>query len=224
MDTTWFAVDREGNVGVFPSGELGVVPLDLPDDETGAVEQALARHFRVGEWAYHPGGAEAPGWVHYPHFQGEPFDDVVMFLRDLEVVADDLQIGNARAVPSTQGVAVIWHSLSRRRLVELHTAGDCLHCRQEWSGAVGQPEPSRGSLFHFEHLTEPWEQGPYALETQPTRPLNVSELPTELAGEIARYRFENLSFRDVSIIDLEAHFPCRAWGGPLPPRGDPSSG
>jgi hypothetical protein len=33
MDTTWFAVDADGNVGRFRSGEDGAVPLEAPSEE-----------------------------------------------------------------------------------------------------------------------------------------------------------------------------------------------
>src|SRR5215468_7860598 len=33
MDTTWFAVDRDGHIGVFESGEPGAVPKQV--DESG---------------------------------------------------------------------------------------------------------------------------------------------------------------------------------------------
>ena len=34
MDTHWFAVDSQGRVGVFDSGEDGAVPLDAATSET----------------------------------------------------------------------------------------------------------------------------------------------------------------------------------------------
>jgi hypothetical protein len=46
MDTEWFAVDRDGQVAVFVSGENGSVPADAPpgdiDDVLGALGSAIS--------------------------------------------------------------------------------------------------------------------------------------------------------------------------------------
>src|SRR5262249_26531495 len=44
MDATWFAVDRDGHVGVFDSGEPGAVPQEVNDSigqDDAEVEMAL---------------------------------------------------------------------------------------------------------------------------------------------------------------------------------------
>src|SRR4051794_10360255 len=43
MDTEWFAVDKDGHVGAFYSGEDGVVPREVYGDEGGEMMHRIAR-------------------------------------------------------------------------------------------------------------------------------------------------------------------------------------
>ena len=43
MDTTWFAVDRDGHVAVFDSGEAGAVPLDGYNDDPAPILDELVQ-------------------------------------------------------------------------------------------------------------------------------------------------------------------------------------
>src|SRR5262245_53923712 len=64
MDATWFAVDRDGHVGVFDSGEAGAVPKEVNDSigqDDDAVEMALESLPATGQptfaltAVFHPG-------------------------------------------------------------------------------------------------------------------------------------------------------------------------
>jgi hypothetical protein len=215
MDTTWFAVDRDGHIGIFESGESGAVPenaADLSIDE-------LLEHLRPGGWAYHPAQSQAPGVPQTQHRAGHftrgPLDTVLMFLVDLGPVEADLRSGSAREVPATKGVAVLWSRLTEERYDALHASGACRHCRHDYSRYQEGDEElvgSRGSLFCFEHLTDNWSAGPYAVETQPERPLNVSELPPDLRSAVSQVRFDR-SFGESPLLQPVEHFECISWGG-----------
>lgn len=43
MDTTWFAVDRDGHVAVFDSGEAGAVPIDGYTDDFAPILDELVK-------------------------------------------------------------------------------------------------------------------------------------------------------------------------------------
>src|SRR5690349_16321006 len=62
MDTTWFAVDRDGHVACFSSGEAGAVPSRAAEPEgTGDVLSELARALPRGGVVYDRKGRFLPG-------------------------------------------------------------------------------------------------------------------------------------------------------------------
>jgi hypothetical protein len=136
-----------------------------------------------------------------------------MFLASLDPVLDDLRARRAQEVRSSSGTAVIWSSLDKNRYQELHAAGYCLHCRQtrEDERERAEAAPARGSLFHYEHQTDNWISGPYALETQPAQPLTLEQLPPRLRSALQGARFQELSFRETPLIQPVEHFTCVSW-------------
>jgi len=212
MDTTWFAVDRDGNVGIFESGESGAVPIDALADEG----EQLYQHLRSGAWAYQPAQEALPETLQSLHcgvtHMRDPLEDVVMFLANPELVSEDLRAGRAREVPSAEGAAVFWSRLSLVRYEALHAGGACRHCRNDWSFEDGGENLRlRGSLFRFEHLTDNWCAGPYTLETQPEQPLKLYQLPPGLQRALSHVQFQDLSFREAPLVQPVEQFECEAW-------------
>src|SRR4051812_6768841 len=90
MDTLWFAVDRDGRVAAFSSGEAGAVPLAAcVSDEDLDVEEQLRATAPAGEPIFDLRGRVMPGqsggsadraWT-------EAFP-VVLFLTSLDPVRD----------------------------------------------------------------------------------------------------------------------------------------
>ena len=61
MDTMWFAVDRDGRVGCFDSGEAGAVPdRAFGDESSKAAYKPLLRLPVSGEVIYDLSGHEVP--------------------------------------------------------------------------------------------------------------------------------------------------------------------
>src|SRR6185295_8980906 len=95
MDTTWFAVDRDGHIAVFDSGEAGAVPRDAYEE--GATVDALLPALPASEAVYVlEGHLEAGRDNHVPH--GHTSGTILVFLDELGAAAEDVSAGRAREV------------------------------------------------------------------------------------------------------------------------------
>ena len=131
MDTTWFAVDRDGHVGVFDSGEPGAAPSGVDTFNDEPVETALGSLPVTGEptfklsAVFHPG--LRPGVMPRRRKRLKPWPDAggatLLVFQD-----DSVLTSEARALPglhvSTEGRFV---------LVSLRPDGGLTRRDPEWS-------------------------------------------------------------------------------------------
>jgi hypothetical protein len=220
MDTRWFAVDRDGHVACFYSGEAGAVPERAGEvgtawDETVTLLPRVgAAHDRRGRICP---GPEAPTERH--HSRGLvnlgvevhlDFGDVtVLFLDSLDAVRAELDAGTATVLPTTEGVAVAFRQLSEEVHRRLHDSGACRGCFHLWRGLGEEDLPSLG-LFRYDHLTENWISGPYGRTRVPLRPLHVDQLPPQLRDLVKRVRFD-IRFAESQHIQPVEHGKCNSW-------------
>src|SRR5262245_9213183 len=120
MATDWFAVDRDGHVALFESGESGAVPVAVPPpnslEERFGLQRQLAQLLPAGESVYDlegrlmpgPLGAESEHWA-LVSYSG----DVLLFLRSLEPIREEINSGQAVQFPAKRGVAVVFRDLDR---------------------------------------------------------------------------------------------------------------
>jgi hypothetical protein len=137
-----------------------------------------------------------------------------MFLPSLDPVREEVAAGRARPVNATQGVAVVWQSLSAAEYERLHAGGVCQGCffhfdREDDEGQV--PHLSKVGLYVYGHLTENWISGPYGRAEIPTRPVHIDQLPPELRRQVKAKRFDSLRFADTPHIQPVEHGPCVSW-------------
>lgn len=79
MDTTWFAVDRDGHVAVFDSGEAGAVPVEGYNEDWYPILEELVKAAGGQElaaddddaWADRPNRLAAMGIYYYAHEEWE---------------------------------------------------------------------------------------------------------------------------------------------------------
>lgn len=230
MDSTWFAVDRDGHVAVFDTGEAGAMPGDAATDEqdlAGRLQRVLPRTGKLHDPA--PGlstsGEQSERHRWFP--DSEPkIRGVLMFLESLDPVDAELNRGELFEVPSAQGVAVVWRELSRATYQRLHEQADCLYCT--YGGDVDDEEveeveevedtwvtPSSLANFGFysyTHVTDNWVAGPYARDLQPAQPITIDELPPDLGRQVRQVRFDDLCFRETTAFQPVEHVACDAWG------------
>src|SRR5690242_17979502 len=115
MDTYWFAVDRDGRVACFESGEAGAVPERAFADEYGlSASEPLMRSLPPSsEVIYDLNGFHLPfegqqRRAHVATDRGYAYT-LLMFLPSLDPVQDEIAAGRALPAPSTVGAAVIFH-------------------------------------------------------------------------------------------------------------------
>jgi hypothetical protein len=215
MDTTFFAIDRDGHVALFDTGEAGAVPVNacggdgidfaglssLPLVEVIHDRQGRTTPGRPGAWNEHSGQLALP----YP---------TLMFLDSLDPVRDEIAAGRAVEVRASEGFAVLFRPLSEAVAARLHSSGACRGCCLYFQGSAQEGvavDPVARGFFSYSHLTENWISGPYGRVRRPTQPIHVDQLPPRVRGAIKAVRFDTLSFADTPYIQPVEHTPCESW-------------
>jgi hypothetical protein len=217
MDTCFFAIDRDGHVAVFSTGEAGAVPADaLSGEAASTMRQQLARLPRVGvihdrEGRVTPGRPSA--FDQHRGRTGLPYP-TLMFLAALDPVRDEIAAGRAVEVPAREGVAVLFRELSEELARSLHDSGTCLACTWHFQGAEEEedwPDLAARGLYSYSHLTENWISGPYGRVSLPARPIHVDQLPPRIRDAVKAMRFDSLRFAETPHIQPVEHAPCISW-------------
>jgi hypothetical protein len=218
MDTQWYAVDRDGRVGSFYSGEAGAVPsaaagLDID------LTPYLLRLRQPQEALLDLEGynfPEDPAW-HFTHWGQGPSDShsILMFLKSLDPVQAEVAAGQARPLPCRPGAAAVFFRelpgvLARR----LHDAGDCLGCFFHYlpdEEDMNGPGAAQLGLYHYSHLCENWSSGPYGRREVPAQQLHIDQLPPAIRQPLLRVRFDQLSFAETPHLQPVKFMPCDSW-------------
>lgn len=242
MDTEWFAVDQDGRVGYFTSGEAGAVPVEaLQGSRANALLTRLANalprsevlHDRQGRWLPSVEGRHE----HRTRTTRETITHVLLFLKSLDMVAEHIAAGRAHQLPSTSDFAVYFRELPAVLAAELHEANLCLGCFWHWSPVLEAPDetdritPETFGFYQYDHLCENWISGPYGRITVPANPIHVDQLPPSLRQELKAVQFD-VNFAETPHIQPVADHECASWESqwldvngkdhPMPGRDDAS--
>lgn len=228
MDSTWFAVDRDGHVALFGTGEAGAMPGDAAtDEEEGLTDKLVGALPRTGALHDPAAGIQVYGdgtEQHHSFYESETkIEGVLMFLRSLDPVEEELNRGELFEVDASQGVAVVWRELPRATYQRLHENKDCLYCtygnedededededEEAWRRS---PNLAECGLFSYTHVTDNWVAGPYARDYQPKQPITLDQLPPEVRRLVGKVRFNELCFRETPSFQPVEHVECEAWG------------
>jgi hypothetical protein len=208
MDTMWFAIDNDGHVAMFKSGEAGAVPEDahLGDDDYNLYDAILSlpvTGFRIdplGQRRLHGpdhiviGDTIAPTRAFY------------MFVSDLVPTQDLLARLDAEDIDATLGRAVRVRARDRAAFAELHARDACLGCFWDFGGARREEIAAHG-VYRYEHTCENWIAGPYARAVVPTQPLAIDHVPQLVRdGAIA---FDG-RFSETRHLQPAEHWLCRS--------------
>lgn len=216
MDTCFFAIDRDGHVAIFDTGEAGAVPAGaLTGEEADEVRQRLAQLPRV-EVLHDPRGHSLPGLTQGTTHAGLRGSDtpILMFLASLDPVREEIAAGRAAALASTEGVAVLFQVLPAPLSQRLHDRGACLGCEWHFHDAEMEeafPDLATRGLYCYGHLTENWISGPYGRERQPAVPIHVDQLPPQIREAVKALRFEEFCFADTPHIQPVEYRECISW-------------
>jgi hypothetical protein len=207
MDTTWFAVDRDGHVAAFETGEAGAVPAAA---NVGEDDYAILDEVREGQSTGAP-VLDLEGWKHKDsseHVKPAPGmtpERLLIFVRSREDL--DASFGEVREVPATTGVAVIADRVTDAALEALHARGACLGCFAYYVDDESPANPAEFGLFHYE-ATDSGMAGPYALVRRPQRPLSIDAVPASVKEKAVLFdgRFgETLWFQPAEF------WRCDSW-------------
>lgn len=213
MDTTWFAVDQDGHVAAFETGEAGAVPTeaylgeDVPHDELRALPRTPDLVDVDGLFA-----DDAGTQPHVKAIDGLA-QDVVVELAPGAEVDDELRAAlGAHPIATTTGSCLAVSSRDVAAFARLHDRGLCRRCIVTFDlvpdGEEGE-SLSRFGLYNYQHTTDNWIAGPYARASIPERPLARGDLPAEIRDNLVEFPG---SFAQVLVIQPAELWPSEAWG------------
>ena len=222
MDSSWFAVDRDGHVAYFDTGEAGAKPVEAGHSE--GLLSLLARHAPRTEAIHQLEGHFIPGrerterhWQ-LPRGRSNTVGGMLLFLKSTDHVREAIERGEAVAERANQGTAVIFQDMPAALFRRVHQAKHCLGCvwYWRWHFDADEDDPHRISaaelgLFRYDHLCENWISGPYGLQQRPAVPLHIDQLPPALRRMIRDVRFENLCFAETFHIQPCELTECVSW-------------
>jgi hypothetical protein len=222
MDTTWFAVDRDGHVACLWSWESGAVPeaaCQEPGEGARLLEEFRAASELRTEVVHALDGMLIPGlepngqhfWV--PGRAASDARDILMFLADLDPVQEELAADLAVALPSRGVAAVRFKVLTAATSARLHESGACLSCftskrvmNDDWS-----PAPLGFYSYSHSSLTENWLSGPYGLLLRPRDPVRVEQLPAALREAAEQVRLDGIRFDETPRLQPIDFARCQSW-------------
>jgi hypothetical protein len=212
MDTYWFAVDRDGHVAVFDSGEAGAVPMTVCNDENGQVSERLRETLPAGGVIYDLASRVLPAAADHLRLDRAWLVDypVLLFLTALDPVRDALAAGRAEQVKAIEGVAVILRGISEEELNGYLASPHFRGCINLYSEEESPTSLANRGLYEYGHITENWISGPYGREVLPERPLHVDQLPPDLRDRIDGPRLP-LCFAEAPRIQPVELAECASW-------------
>src|SRR3954462_7293408 len=125
MDSCWFAVDRDGHVGFFTTGEAGAMPAaGVTGDAAYRLCDQLAEAVPPGEVIFDPRGYVLPGPAGQEATQVHPQDwPLLVFLTSLAPVQSDIEAGEATPLRATEGYAVVLPHVTADQARRLNESG-----------------------------------------------------------------------------------------------------
>lgn len=218
MDTDWFAIDEDGRVGVFSSGEEGAVPHNARNqsiDEDELIRLALRGKIPLDLSALTEkadGNFLLPSWDEEVSLRKidelNSVYECLLWLRD-DSPFDDPKHSSLLRVRNQQHVIAFlrgdWKTDYLPRIKELHRRGLVLRGRVYPSVFLHEL-----GVYVYDHW-DVYMPGPYVLTTLPKNPLIVTDLPDQMAADVTRCKLDGTRFGDGAIQPMEI-IDCGTWG------------
>lgn len=222
MDTDWFAVDRDGHVGYFDTGEPGAMPIDLYSGGSPGFDlfDLLLDAGSVGRPLDDLRGWLTPGPLGQKpaHWTPSEFNGLVrLYLTTLEPVLPLLAQGSASTQQTREGFAVLVQEPETAWHHGLHERGLCLACFRQWWGDELLADAAALGCFayHCQGYARPNDQfgvtAPYGRKKLPEFPIHVDQLPPAARRYVLRTRFKSLCFAETIHIQPVEFFACASY-------------
>lgn len=217
MDTQWFAIDKNGHVAGFDSGEAGAVPANGIRDFD--LDKHLAElHFDEGDWCQSADGKifRIDWHKNITELQPTQLSDMHAYcLLWLDGEAEwDLFLATSRKVKhyslrnqhfTLKLVDTIQGALLRSAIAQGLV-------NRAWIGFHALNWLERFGIFSYEHGNhfENWIAGPYVKGTEPSQPVRVSDLSENLSNQLSGCQLP-LSYKSEPSIQPAEQLPCEFW-------------
>jgi hypothetical protein len=208
MDSAWFAVDRNGHVAVFETGEAGAVPQRsyLGEDYLQKLDELREKLTRGG--AIHDlEGHRAFAQEAHVTVTDRTHSSAMMFLRSMDMLRGLRSRMRAREVATTLGVGLRIRECDPEVFRQIHERNECLGCFPD-NESEDSPDIGEFGLFHYEHTTENWISGPYVRSSQPDAPVSASDLDPQLVASAAVF---DGTFGESRDIQPAERWVCASW-------------
>ncbi len=230
MDTTWFAVDAFGHIGVFLSGESGAVPEDWRESSGRSIVELLLGLGRPDLARFDATRVfealdELPEWSRGEVMLAPPSEGDERGYYNLLVELTSRQHATPAAIGRALGdmtlergpltlasdpPLVLFDSLEAEQLVRLWAAGGVVRALNGYF-----LPPGRLGLFEYDHDATSFQNtyaAPYTRVDAPRgRPVELARLPTPIRALIGAVRFDKVDFRAAERIQPLEHLACVAW-------------
>lgn len=216
MDTEWFAVDADGNVGIFWSSEGGAVPRFyeefyratricviedfcelLPSDEKGIIHlnteaKSLIQHIIIGT---------------VPKSIYDDYSYEMLMIVSSEESIDKLKTSDNFILRfAGEPITIYVNQVSNEIIDSMFSSGEIL------GGTEFElfMHPHYLGFFSYDNYSQ--VPIPYEREGVPEKPLKVEDLPEELQQALSKSHFEKIRFAETETIQPIEHTPCATWG------------
>lgn len=208
MDTTWFAVDRDGHVAAFDSGEAGAVPTDAYlgedwDEIADPLREAAAETAVIYDVdaEVHEGRGSSLVLALRP---GTAASD----LAKLDLFADRREVATSLGPGLAIRAEGVRYEELERALSRWHEADACLGCTSTFLDE-DYPSFAHRGVYVFDHDTDNWIAGPYRRCEVPSSPIGIDHLRPALRRKVVQFDGRFAETRELQPVEL---WPSEAWG------------
>ena len=208
MDSCWFAVDKDGHVAFFETGESGAMPeTGAAGDDAYDLRDRLLQLLPRGEFLYDPRGRSLPD---DPQTLLPDGHSMLVYLSNLAPAQTDIEAGRATVARATEGYAVHYDPLTATQARRLRDSGAVVGWT--FGDLGGDGGLAAHGIYEYAHLCENWIAGPYGRERVPARRVHVDQLPPDVRKLLKGARLPNVSFADTVYLQPAEHWDeCGSW-------------
>jgi hypothetical protein len=211
MDSCWFAVDRDGHIGFFDTGESGAMPeVGVAAEDAFELRHRLTQILPPADVLHDPRGRMLPGVPVGPLPEhGFP---ALVFLSNLAPAQTDVEAGRATVVRATEGYAVVYPQLAADQARRLNDSGAVTAWGYHYHSDPGaRDDLARHGVYEYTHLCENWIAGPYGRDQVPARRVHIDQLPPAVRRQLKAAQLPTLSFSVAPHVQPMEHWPCESW-------------